>query len=171
MQRNVGGHSGCSSTGTCVHDKGDRFRHSLGHAALHNLDLARTRHPFPVSCRLELLDAISREYERCANRGPNATLSAMSLNFGSQGVNTTSPAQSIVLSNYGKATLNITGITASANFAETDNCGTSLASAASCTISVTFSPSATGAITGTLSITDNASRSPHVCCSQRHRGN
>ncbi len=65
----------------------------------------------------------------------------MSLNFGSQGVNTTSPAQSIVLSNYGKATLNITGITASANFAETDNCGTSLASAASCTISVTFSPS------------------------------
>ena len=35
---------------------------------LHNVDLARTRHSFPVSRELELLDAITREFERCANR-------------------------------------------------------------------------------------------------------
>src|SRR6266849_10931157 len=92
--------------------------------------------------------------------GPNATLSAMSLNFGSQVVNTTSPAQSVTVSNYGNAALNIAGIIASADFAETDNCGTSLASAASCTINLTFTPSATGAINGTLSLSDNASGSP-----------
>ena len=94
--------------------------------------------------------------------GPNATLSAISLNFGSQGVNTTSPAQSITLSNYGNATLNIIGITASANFGETDNCGTSLASAASCTINVTFTPTAPGPINGTLSLSDNASGNPQT---------
>ncbi len=94
--------------------------------------------------------------------GPSATLSAMSLNFGSQGVNTTSPAQSITLSNYGNAALNITGITASANFAETDNCVTSLASVASCTINVTFTPSAIGSYNGTLSIVDNAKGSPQT---------
>ena len=94
--------------------------------------------------------------------GPNASLSAMSLNFGSQGVNTTSPAQSITLSNYGNAALNITGITASANFAETNNCSTSLASAASCIINVTFRPGTAGVISGTLSINDNASGSPQA---------
>ncbi len=94
--------------------------------------------------------------------GPNATLSAMSLNFGSQVVNTTSPAQSFTVSNYGKAALNIAGITVGADFAETDNCGTSLASAAGCTIDITFTPSATGSISGTLSLSDNASGSPQT---------
>jgi Abnormal spindle-like microcephaly-assoc'd, ASPM-SPD-2-Hydin len=96
--------------------------------------------------------------------GPNATLSAASLTFAIQLVGTTSPAQSITLTNYGTTTLNITSITATptTNFAETNTCAAGLASGASCTISVTFTPSATGSVTGTLSVTDNAPGTPQT---------
>jgi hypothetical protein len=88
--------------------------------------------------------------------GPNASLSAASLSFGSQAINTTSSPVSITLSNYGTAALNISSVAASGNFSETDNCVPGLASAASCTISVTFTPSVTGSVSGTLTITDDA---------------
>ena len=88
--------------------------------------------------------------------GSNATLSATSLNFGSQGVGTKSSPRIITLSNYGTASLNIAGIAATTNFGETDTCGANLASAASCAINVTFTPSTTGSVTGTLSVRDNA---------------
>ena len=91
---------------------------------------------------------------------PNATLSATSLNFGNETVGTTSPAQSITLSNYGTSMLSVTSITATTNFGETDDCVPSLVSGASCTISVTFTPSASGSLSGTVSVTDNASDSP-----------
>jgi hypothetical protein len=94
--------------------------------------------------------------------GPNATLSATSLSFGSRAVGTTSPAQPITLSNYGTATLNITGIAASTNFGQTNNCISPLASGASCTVSVTFTPTGSGTLDGTLSLTDNAPDSPQM---------
>jgi hypothetical protein len=94
--------------------------------------------------------------------GPNATLSPTSLSFGNQDVGTTSPAQPITLSNYGTATLNITGIAASTNFGQTNNCVSPLASGASCTVSVTFTPTGSGTLDGTLSLTDNAPDSPQM---------
>jgi len=94
--------------------------------------------------------------------GLNATWSATSLTFGDQVVGTTSSAQSVTLSNYGTMPLNITNITASANFGETNTCGSSLASDASCTVGVTFTPNATGPFSGTLSAIDNAQGSPQT---------
>jgi len=96
--------------------------------------------------------------------GPNATLSATSLTFGgSQLVGTASSALSVTLTNYGTTALNITSITATTNFAESDNCqGSALISAASCTINVTFTPTSAGNVTGTISVTDNASDSPQT---------
>jgi hypothetical protein len=88
--------------------------------------------------------------------GPNATWSATSMTFAPQLIGATSSAQSITLSNYGTTVVNLTGITVSADFGETDNCGSSLASAASCTVNVTSTPSAAGEYSGTLSVTDNA---------------
>jgi Protein of unknown function (DUF1573)/Abnormal spindle-like microcephaly-assoc'd, ASPM-SPD-2-Hydin len=93
--------------------------------------------------------------------GPNASLSATSLDFGSWGIGTMSFPVSLTLNNYGTTTLNIGSITTSAHFGESDTCA-SLASAASCTINVTFTPSTTGTLTGTLSITDNAPGSPQT---------
>jgi hypothetical protein len=94
--------------------------------------------------------------------GPDATWSATSMTFAPQLIGATSPAQSITLSNYGTATVNLAGITVSADFGVTDNCGSSLASAASCTANVTSTPSAAGKYSGTLSVTDNAPGSPQT---------
>jgi hypothetical protein len=96
------------------------------------------------------------------NSGPNATLSPTSLIFGDQGTGTTSPAQSITLSNYGTTTLSITAITASPNFGQTNTCNSTLASGASCTVSVTFTPVNTGNLNGTLSCADSAADSPQT---------
>ncbi len=94
--------------------------------------------------------------------GPNATLSPTSLSFGTEGVGTTSSAQSITLSNFGTMTLSITGITTTTAFGETNTCNSTLASGANCTINVTFTPSQTGSLNGTLSVTDSAADSPQI---------
>jgi hypothetical protein len=95
-----------------------------------------------------------------AGSAPVVSLSPSSLAFASQTVGSSSAAQTVTLSNTGNASLTITGVTASGDFTETNNCGSSVAVAANCTISVTFTPTASGTRTGTLSITDNASGSP-----------
>jgi hypothetical protein len=94
--------------------------------------------------------------------GSNATLSLTGVTFGTQLVGTTSPARSVTLTNYGSVTLNIGSIAASTGFAETNSCVPSLASQASCVISVTFTPAGSGTATGTLSINDDAPDSPQT---------
>src|SRR6202790_2246380 len=88
--------------------------------------------------------------------GPSGILSPATLTFATQLVGTTSPAQSVLLSNYGTTTLSISGITANGDFSQSDTCGSTLAAGASCVIAVTFSPTASGTRSGTLSVTDNA---------------
>jgi hypothetical protein len=94
--------------------------------------------------------------------GPNVTLSTNSLTFALQLVGTASAPQIVTLSNYGAVSLNIASITLSGDYAESNNCGSSLAAGASCTISVTFTPSGRYRRTGTLSLTDNAPGSPQI---------
>ena len=84
-----------------------------------------------------------------------AGVSAPSLTFGSQSLGTTSGSQSIILSNTGTSALNITSIVTSANFGQINNCAGGVAASDSCRIDVTFSPTAAGPLTGTLTITDN----------------
>ena len=94
---------------------------------------------------------------------PTAALSADTLTFSSQFEGTTSRAQSLNLSNTGSATLSIASIAATGDFAETNTCTSPLAPGANCVISVAFSPgTATGDLTGTLSVTDNAAGSPQT---------
>jgi hypothetical protein len=94
--------------------------------------------------------------------GPFADLSPTSLTFGDQYVLTTSSAQNVTLSNIGSVALSLSNITASGDFAQTNNCGSSVAAGASCTISVTFTPTQTGLRNGTLSVSDNAPGSPQT---------
>ena len=93
---------------------------------------------------------------------PAVSLSPTSLTFASQTVGTTSAAQTVTLKNTGTASLSISSIAASGNFAETTACPSSLPAGASCTISVTFTPTAAGTPTGSISITDNAAASPQA---------
>ncbi|PYX98264.1 MAG: hypothetical protein DMG71_00810 [Acidobacteria bacterium] len=89
-------------------------------------------------------------------------LSPTSLTFGNQSAGTTSPSQSVMLTNSGSNALNIASIASSGDFAQTNNCGTSVAPSANCTINVSFTPTASGTRTGTLSFTDNGASSPQT---------
>jgi trimeric autotransporter adhesin len=97
---------------------------------------------------------------------PGVGLSANSLTFAAQTLNTTSAAQSVTLTNTGTSVLNITGITITganaSDYGQTNTCGTSVAAGKNCTINVTFTPAANGSRTASVSIADNASNSPQT---------
>jgi hypothetical protein len=94
--------------------------------------------------------------------GPDAVFSPSSLTFATQLVGTTSPAESVLLTNYGTAALSITSIVPSGNFGETETCTSSLAPGESCPIDVTFTPGVEGPLSGTLSVADDAPGSPQT---------
>ncbi len=79
-----------------------------------------------------------------------------SIDFGNQDLGATSAIQTVKLYSWGTSAIAISSITASPNFAETNNCGATLASGTACAINVTFTPTAPGALTGTLTIADNS---------------
>jgi Abnormal spindle-like microcephaly-assoc'd, ASPM-SPD-2-Hydin len=92
-----------------------------------------------------------------------ATLTPARYTFPKTKVGTTSAAKKFTLMNNLATTL--TGISYSTNapFAvSTATCTTTLASKKSCTISVTFSPTATGIAAGTLTVNDSANSSPQT---------
>lgn len=96
-----------------------------------------------------------------APNSPAVTLSPTGLIFGNQLLNTTSASQTVTLTNTGTATLSISSMVISGDFASS-SCPSSLAANTPCTISVTFTPTATGTRTGSITITDNASGSPQT---------
>ncbi|HVH72841.1 MAG TPA: FG-GAP-like repeat-containing protein [Candidatus Dormibacteraeota bacterium] len=93
---------------------------------------------------------------------PVAAFAPRALKFGNQGIDTTSPVQSVTLTNGGAAPLAIASIATSGDFAETNDCGASLGLGKACTVNVTFAPTADGARSGLLSFTDNASVVPQT---------
>src|SRR5205807_1628704 len=100
---------------------------------------------------------------------PAVGLAPTSLDFGNQLLATTSTAMTVTLTNTGTAALTINSFAASGDFAATSTganaCPMSpatLAAGANCTIDVTFTPTASGARTGTLSLDDNAGGSPQM---------
>jgi beta-glucosidase len=86
--------------------------------------------------------------------------SSGSLTFAGQNVGTTSAAQSVTVTDTGTAAASIGSVAASGDFAQTNTCASSLAAGASCTISVTFAPTAAGTRTGAVTVTGNATNSP-----------
>jgi hypothetical protein len=97
--------------------------------------------------------------------GPGVAFSPPGLDFGAVSVGSTSGASTVQLTNSGSSPLAISSISASGDFQATDNCPrgpATLAASASCTITLTFTPTAPGARTGTLTVTDNAGDSPQL---------
>jgi hypothetical protein len=96
--------------------------------------------------------------------GGTLTLIPKSLIFPSLPVGSTSPAQTVQVVNSSNVAITITAITAAGDFAETNTCGIAtgipaavLNPGTSCAISITFTPTASGSRTGSVTITDNAS--------------
>jgi trimeric autotransporter adhesin len=94
------------------------------------------------------------------------TVSPTSLSFGNQVEGTTSSAQKVILKNGQSSAITITSITSNlSDYVATTNCPVSpatLAAAATCTIAITFKPSALGARSGTLTVADSGGSSPQL---------
>lgn len=90
------------------------------------------------------------------------TLSSTSLNFGNVVIHTSSTAPAVTLTNNQNVALTNISISAAAPFSQVNTCGTSIAAGAQCKITITFSPTVTGAQSGTVTITDSASNSPQT---------
>jgi hypothetical protein len=97
--------------------------------------------------------------------GSAISVSRKTMGFGSIKVGNSS-GKAVTVTNLGKAPVSVTSIAVSgtnaANFPQTNNCGTSIAGGATCTITVKFTPSATGARSATLTIKDADPTSPQT---------
>jgi len=93
---------------------------------------------------------------------PEVSLSPTTLSFAGQTVSTTSLPQTVTLTNTGNGTLIPLIVSVGGDFAQSNTCAGSVAAGASCTISVTFTPTAIGTRNGTLKFTDDASDSPQT---------
>ena len=77
--------------------------------------------------------------------------SPASVHFGGQSIDTTSRATTVVLTNSDAVAVTVDSITASGPFEPTHDCGT-LAPGQSCSVAITFTPLAEGALGGTLTV-------------------
>lgn len=92
---------------------------------------------------------------------PSVSLNPDALQFSAIPVGTTSQPLQVTLRNMGSSALSLTSIAATANFSESDNCAGIVPTTASCTLTIIFTPSAVGSLTGSIAINDNANGSPH----------
>jgi hypothetical protein len=100
-----------------------------------------------------------------SSAGPILTFSPTSLTFSGQQLGVQSPLQSVTLTNSGTATLNISSIsingTNAADFKTGSiTCGKTLAPGTSCVVPISFTPTAEGDRSATLSIADDEAGSP-----------
>jgi hypothetical protein len=97
---------------------------------------------------------------------PQVSLDRSSLSFGGQTITTKSGSQVVTLTDSGTSFLTVTSIglagANAADFATSNSCPATVPSGASCTISVSFTPSIVGVEAATLSIVDSAAGSPHT---------
>lgn len=96
-------------------------------------------------------------------QSPSLNMSPMAVSFADQQVGTTSIPAVVTITNGGSAnllisTVQVTGTNAG-SYAETNGCGTVIP-AASCSISVTFSPASSGTLSASLTVQSNAPSTP-----------
>jgi len=101
---------------------------------------------------------------QAAAAGPVASASPASLTFGNQTVATTSATQTVTVTNTGTANLQVTSATATGanagDFTLANTCANPVAPSATCTVTVSFTPSAVGARSATLQVASNDPASP-----------
>lgn len=95
-----------------------------------------------------------------------ATLTPASQDFGSvYAGGGLSAAKLFIFTNTSVVAISPKVISITGNFTETNTCGTTLAAGAGCTVSVIFAPLTTGALSGTLTVTDSSSADPILLAS------
>jgi hypothetical protein len=102
----------------------------------------------------------SFKFPTCNSIQQPVSFSQTSVIFPPELVGTTSSPQSVTLTNNQTVSLNISSITTTGDYEQSNNCGTSLPPSGSCTVTVSFTPIAMGTRTGSLLVTDDAENSP-----------
>jgi len=107
-----------------------------------------------ASLQIDYDDIGSPQLFPLSGTGTPVKLNPVSINFGDQKVGTVSPAVKVTMYNLGTTALSITEIeiAGGTNFAETNNCGTSLPAHSTCAIKVTFDPTALGGQSAQLKV-------------------
>jgi hypothetical protein len=117
---------------------------------------------------ITIIDSASAKPEviELLGAGTVVTFSPSSLTFASQKVGTTSPPQKVQLTNTGKTALSIAQFAMHGfdfvDFSQTNDCPASLGAGARCTITVTFTPTHTGARNAILYVNDSGGGSPQT---------
>ena len=93
---------------------------------------------------------------------PTASLSVNTLSFGSVLEGSSSAPQTVTLTNTGTAALAIASVAASSSYSQTNDCPAALPTGVLCHIHVTFTPTASGTVPGSLTLMTNASGSPQI---------
>jgi len=109
-------------------------------------------------------------YDTCSTPAPEITLSPSTLTFSNTVVGQSSPpnpnvANVITIENTGDATATFSSQPALATGTEyslVENCGATLAASASCTATITFTPTSAGVKNDTLTMATDAAGSPHT---------
>lgn len=120
-----------------------------------------------VSGTVTISDSASNSPQKISVKGTGispVTFSPGSLNFGTVLIGNSSSPMSTMLTNRQTTALTITAISLigvnSADFSQTNNCPSLVSAGGSCTITVTFTPHATGTRSAKVKVTDSASNSP-----------
>ncbi len=154
----IGGSSDESSAGTihspaiAANSTGDAFL--VGETSSSDFPVTLTANPFRSTFALRIGAAAAA----------TAVVYPTTLPFSTQQpVGVASTPLVVTLRNMGSSAMPITSITPSpSDYSETNTCGTSLAAGLTCTISIEFKPTTTGAVLGDLILTDNAGDSPQT---------
>jgi hypothetical protein len=120
----------------------------------------------PASGKLSVTDDATGSPQTVAlsGTGTMVKLSPIGLSFGDQKVGTKSSPISVHLTNEGTTTLSISQIAITGtdpnDFSQTNNCDGRVPAGGSCTIEVTFQPTATGRRSAKLAVSDDGGGSP-----------
>lgn len=90
----------------------------------------------------------------------NLVFSANQVDFATVVGATTS--RTITLTNSGSGPVTVNSLAVSSGFSQSNDCPPTLSVSASCSITISFTPSGMGAVPGTLTINDSAAGSPHT---------
>jgi hypothetical protein len=140
-------------------------------AAGANCTITVTFNPMSINTRLGNITvtddaSTSPQIVPLTGTGTYFSLSPGSLNFGTVKVGTSSALQVITLTNMDNVTLVIRSVSIAgvsrADYSQTNTCGSRVTKGASCSITVTFTPMATGTRSAQVSITDLAGGSPQT---------
>ena len=107
-------------------------------------------------------DPTSPQVVQLSGVGTNVVLSPTLLSFGIEMVGVASAPQMATLTNNGSAPVTINGITGTADYQVSNNCGSSVAGHSKCSITVAFVPTTNGKRYGALTVNTSDAGSPQI---------